>query len=135
MEEKPKRKKKYYPESAKRWRDKNPDYKKNWLAKNPDYNKNYFIDAAARSKYQKQWAWARLDIDYKDVENALLAQNNSCAGCHIPLTMDSGRMDHCHETGQFRGVLCNSCNLSLGQLKDSPETLRRLADYLERFKK
>lgn len=39
--------------------------------------------------------------------------------------------DHCHASGKFRGWLCYGCNLTLGHAKDSPETLRALADYLE----
>jgi len=40
--------------------------------------------------------------------------------------------DHCHQTGKFRGWLCHTCNRLLGLAGDSPEVLRRLAEYLER---
>lgn len=40
--------------------------------------------------------------------------------------------DHNHQTGKFRGWLCNDCNLALGILKDNPILLRKLADYLEK---
>jgi hypothetical protein len=40
--------------------------------------------------------------------------------------------DHCHSGKQFRGVLCRSCNMTLGHIKDSPEWLRSAAAYLER---
>ena len=39
--------------------------------------------------------------------------------------------DHCHATERFRGWLCYGCNVALGHVKDNPETLRALADYLE----
>lgn len=39
-------------------------------------------------------------------------------------------LDHCHLTGKFRGWLCANCNFALGLARDSPETLRKLADYL-----
>jgi hypothetical protein len=38
--------------------------------------------------------------------------------------------DHCHETGAFRGWICDPCNVALGLVKDNPETLERLAKYL-----
>lgn len=42
--------------------------------------------------------------------------------------------DHCHNTGKFRGWLCHTCNRLLGLANDSPELLRKLADYLEKHK-
>lgn len=39
--------------------------------------------------------------------------------------------DHDHSTGTFRGWLCFKCNAALGMVRDCPETLRALADYLE----
>lgn len=47
----------------------------------------------------------------------------------------AGRMviDHCHETGSVRGLLCSPCNLILGAVGDSPERLRSLALYLDGY--
>ena len=39
-------------------------------------------------------------------------------------------LDHCHETGAFRGWLCFSCNTGLGKLGDSIEGLERAIAYL-----
>lgn len=43
-------------------------------------------------------------------------------------------MDHDPLTGRFRGMLCSLCNLAIGQAKDDPALLRRMADYVERFR-
>ena len=40
-------------------------------------------------------------------------------------------IDHCHRTGIFRGLLCSGCNLALGATKDEPDTLRKLAEYVD----
>jgi hypothetical protein len=40
-------------------------------------------------------------------------------------------VDHCHETGRVRGLLCGPCNQFVGYLRDAPEAFRRGADYLE----
>ncbi len=41
--------------------------------------------------------------------------------------------DHCHLLDTFRGWLCHSCNVALGNAKDDPARLRKLANYLEAF--
>jgi hypothetical protein len=43
-------------------------------------------------------------------------------------------LDHCHKTNKIRGVLCNKCNQALGLAQDSPEILRKMANYLEERK-
>lgn len=40
-------------------------------------------------------------------------------------------IDHCHDTGKVRGILCNGCNITLGHAQDDPHRLRVLAHYLE----
>lgn len=42
--------------------------------------------------------------------------------------------DHCHDSMDFRGVLCNECNAALGKLGDDIEGLKRAVAYLERSK-
>lgn len=39
-------------------------------------------------------------------------------------------VDHCHQRGLVRGLLCHNCNRALGLLRDSEETLQRAIDYL-----
>jgi len=41
-------------------------------------------------------------------------------------------LDHSHETGLFRGWLCNSCNSGLGQFGDNIELLQKAIDYLSK---
>lgn len=66
---------------------------------------------------------------------ALLAsQGNRCAICR-GTPEDTGHaywhLDHCHATGEVRGILCSLCNCALGGLRDSPALLRAAVDYLE----
>ena len=39
--------------------------------------------------------------------------------------------DHCHDSGTWRGWLCDHCNVALGMVDDNPELLRLMADYVE----
>lgn len=39
-------------------------------------------------------------------------------------------VDHCHETGKIRGLLCNRCNMALGAFNDSPRLLSRAIKYI-----
>lgn len=41
-------------------------------------------------------------------------------------------VDHDHVTGRIRGIICNKCNLAIGNAEDSPMRLRAMADYLEK---
>lgn len=42
-------------------------------------------------------------------------------------------LDHCHSTGDFRGWLCQRCNLVLGRCEDSAELFMKMAYYLAGF--
>lgn len=61
------------------------------------------------------------------------AQNNQCpiCGASPPRLV----VDHDHETGALRDLLCKSCNIALGYMRDSPAALRAAAEYLERHGK
>ena len=60
-------------------------------------------------------------------------QGNKCAICQRhPATNAVFCVDHSHETGKVRGLLCQDCNRALGLLRDNPDSFRRAAEYLER---
>jgi hypothetical protein len=63
-------------------------------------------------------------------------QNGCCAICDRELS-EKGKnlnVDHCHDTGYVRSLLCFKCNLLLGQARSCPTVLRRAAEYLEHHK-
>lgn len=64
-----------------------------------------------------------------------ISQNNECAICSKKITEECARIDHCHESGQVRGLLCNQCNLSLGHIEkylNNTILLKNIIAYLER---
>lgn len=50
------------------------------------------------------------------VEKMLFDQEHKCAVCKTHLT--KYRVDHCHNTGRVRGLLCHQCNIRLGGWDD-----------------
>ena len=69
----------------------------------------------------------------KDTYNTLLKlQNEKCLICQL-YSLDSAlAVDHNHETGMVRGLLCRNCNLGLGYFKDNITSLMRAILYLLR---
>jgi len=70
-------------------------------------------------------------ITLDDYNEMLHKQNNVCALCQ---RSDTNRLsvDHDHETGKVRGLVCSRCNWALGVLGDTPEKLSRVVEYLRR---
>ena len=77
----------------------------------------------------------RYGLTYEEWEQIRGKENFSCMICGIT-EAELGKVldvDHCHETGKARGVLCNSCNVVLGRAKDNPKILQAAVDYLATF--
>lgn len=60
--------------------------------------------------------------------NELVESNPNCQICGNPV--DSPHIDHCHESGKVRGVLCKTCNMGLGSFKDNPQYMYNAIAYL-----
>jgi hypothetical protein len=73
----------------------------------------------------------RYGITAEEVDEMLAAQGGLCAICRNTPAL---HVDHDHETGLVRELLCFNCNGGLGQFKDDPAVLRAAADYVERHR-
>lgn len=76
---------------------------------------------------------SRYDLSLEDFEHMLALQDGVCAICKRPENDKYKRrlsVDHDHETGKIRGLLCHMCNTALGKLNDDPELFSSAARYL-----
>lgn len=74
--------------------------------------------------------WQRYGITVEQYNSLVDKQNGTCAICQQPPKKQFLYVDHCHETGRIRGLLCAGCNAALGVFKDSVEMLERAIGYL-----
>jgi hypothetical protein len=78
----------------------------------------------------------RYGITENQFEEMRLAQNNCCAICGKAFPADGGFkmsrpfIDHDHDTGKVRGLLCDGCNRGLGYFKEDTSHLANAANYL-----
>jgi len=90
------------------------------------YKRPYIYEEDKDRKLQRTYG-----ISYKEYLTMLEAQDGRCAICG---TDDSGKrafsVDHCHDTGEIRGLLCGNCNSGIGNLRDSISLLERAIEYL-----
>ena len=75
----------------------------------------------------------KLSRKYRKTKKHLF--NGHCEYCNTELEFDKAHVDHSHETHEFRGWLCNNCNVGLGRLGDNEEGLLKGVEYLRMAKK
>ena len=73
---------------------------------------------------------SRYGVSSAEFDRMLHEQGGVCAVCRRPSTKTL-HVDHCHDTGVVRGLLCDLCNRGLGYFRDESQMLRAAADYLE----
>lgn len=102
-------------------------YAKDWHRKSRLANPEYYINQDLQRNYGVSLEW---------YENTLREQNNVCAICkQLETTIIRGKLiamsvDHSHDTGKVRGLLCTQCNRGLGLFKDNLEVLQSAISYL-----
>jgi hypothetical protein len=70
-------------------------------------------------------------IDVEDVKRMEIAQDFCCAICKERRRL---AIDHDHETGKIRSLLCGKCNTGIGQFDENPDLLLKAAEYVKRFR-
>lgn len=105
-------------------REKARIYQQKLRAINPDY----FRDKDLQKNYGVNMAWYNAEFE---------KQNGVCAICFKPETaIIKGKLlplsvDHCHDTGKVRGLLCRRCNNGIGHMKHDVRLLQNAINYLD----
>ena len=82
----------------------------------------------------------RISKELRDLRKELISSNpqpeygSACDLCKKPVHRN-WQLDHCHDTGKFRGWICKGCNTGLGGIGDSFESTLNALIYLSKFKK
>lgn len=108
----------------KRYREQNKEraaqVNKDWVADNRDYVRCSNL--------------RRIGFTLALKNQCIEMQGGKCAICQVELRSLPRRevhADHCHDSGQARGVLCHHCNTGLGAFRDDPERMVRAIEYLK----
>ena len=75
-------------------------------------------------KYHKEtYRWAKYGLDGP-------IEMKACEICGTDIDLV---IDHCHDSNIFRGVLCRTCNMGIGHLREDADTVEKAFKYLRRF--
>lgn len=103
---------------VKAYRDSNKEYYSNY---NSQYRKRY------PHTYQRHLKYT-YGLSPEQYESLATQQSYLCLICNKEAKLV---VDHCHSTGQVRGLLCQKCNTALGKFNEDTAILRRAIAYLE----
>ena len=115
---------------GKAWNIANPDKVKDRVRRWQSYNPKKIRNNYLKSKY---------NLSIEQYGQLLIIQHCVCAICNkseIVKDARSGKLkdlavDHCHETGKIRGLLCDRCNRGIGLLQDNFEITQSATNYLK----
>lgn len=133
------RKRRLRPVRQRRYYERNRDEvlarNRAWREANPDKVRRgreaiYRLEVSSGSRHRRNLAKYGLTIE--DYECLLTFQGGVCAICGRNDGKRRLNVDHCHETGEVRGLLCSGCNGSkLGRLKHDVRLMEERAEELE----
>lgn len=86
----------------------------------------------ARAEHEQRRRLRKYGLTQEQYDQMMAEQDDRCAACCTDTPGFKGWcIDHDHQTGRVRGILCTPCNRAIGFAQESPVILRALADWLE----
>jgi len=103
------------------------EYSKKWKQS----NREAYLLTQRRCRLKKAY-----NITLEEYDSLLKEQGKVCAICKSPINKGGADkampVNHCHKTGEVRGILCTFCNRALGYLEDDTRLLKEAIKYLEK---
>lgn len=105
------------------------------------WRKHFDVNGPKKRVRTRHWHLKnKFGISFENLMTMLDEQNHKCAICGVEIraiSSDPGKgdvacVDHDHDTGKVRGLLCNPCNRGIGGLQDSVKILESAAAYLRK---
>lgn len=91
-----------------------------------------------KAEYKNRQLLNRYKISLEEYERILKEQEFKCKICKTDKLNNIGKrnlaVDHNHETGEVRALLCNKCNLGVDFLEKNPGWGDKAIAYLEKYK-
>jgi hypothetical protein len=83
--------------------------------------------------YRRHQLKKKYGISLEQYDQMLALQNGRCGVCESvsPRGKPTFAVDHCHDTGRVRGLLCGPCNQAIGLLGDNEKLLFKAIQYLK----
>jgi len=125
--------KEHYEKNKEKYKEKNKEQRKEYMKeyweknkehikeKRKEYNKNYMCLPKPIKHYRiKNWKKRGVICDDYDALYNQYINTPNCENCNVELTVDRYNtpttrcLDHNHDTGEFRNVVCHSCNVRIG---------------------
>lgn len=95
-----------------------------WVARNTDLAEAYL--ERHKNAYRKR----TYKLTNEEYDALVKKQNNACAICKV-VPKEVLFIDHNHQTGDVRGLLCRNCNTAVGLFRDDPDIIAAATTYLE----
>jgi len=121
----------YYREYARQYRKDHPEYRKREQVRRNRWARDHYNREKNTVRCRKLSLKRLYGLSPKTYSDMSEAQKGCCAICGD--LSPKLKVDHCHETGQVRALLCNLCNSAIGFLRDDAAIVRRALEYLEKF--
>lgn len=88
----------------------------------------------SQAKRQRLLTIKKFNLSIDEYYELIKSQNNTCAICGFQSIGKALSIDHDHDTGSVRGLLCSSCNLALGYFYDDIYLIVNAIEYLSKYK-